>query len=1514
MKKKFGLFALVLAVLLCGSLFLLAACDETEEDPADTPATISVTVNGTAQTSGGTYNATVGTAYTFAATASNGNAVTISYVFGDAAAVTLNGTSFTPETAGSYAFTFTAEDATSFTLTLVAAEAEVPQPATISVTVNGTAQTSGGTYNATVGTAYTFAATASNGNAVTISYVFGDAAAVTLNGTSFTPETAGSYAFTFTAEDATSFTLTLVAAEAEVPQPATISVTVNGTAQTSGGTYNATVGTAYTFAATASNGNAVTISYVFGDAAAVTLNGTSFTPETAGSYAFTFTAEDATSFTLTLVAAEAEVPQPATISVTVNGTAQTSGGTYNATVGTAYTFAATASNGNAVTISYVFGDAEAEELEGTSFTPETAGSYAFTFTAEDAANFTLTLVAAEAEVPPAPQYTVTYKLGGHAAADAQVPTEQTVAENTQITLAAAVEAAEGYAFGGWNDGEDTYQAGTEYTVTDNVTMTAVWNVVHTHTYTWEVTQVPTDSAQGSATGTCSGCEAGTDGHTTTVPLPVLTEVDAYTTNVKTPATCTVAKVTTYTYAANTQITFDVTGSVDLSVAGHGTSNLTFTAAKAATCVDDACGAYVYCSVCGKYYAVTAGTSLNDPDLAISTDAQESASAFIDEDTATGHSYGVSYEDGIVTAACSNSGCDSSYTATVTIDGGTGATGTTALSASDFTFNEQTQQFTVRLPKNGYTYDGHTFSGWSVGEQTYTAGQTVTVAAGNTLEIVAQWTAVNVPQISLVVKVDGQHPIETPDGGNMPACVGTKIHYAASVPEGQVTVSYTLNGGDVQSLSAEGEFTFAEAGTYKFVITALGADDYTFTVNVKEHEWEEWEVTSAPSDSETGEISRTCLVTNHIFSLSVPVLTEEGKYTVETVDATCTESGSATYIYNIPSEYGGDTIVAAKVTLPQLEHSGTYAYNAEKQAVVFTCGECSTTIDCEITGLTVTGDASSAYVVDNGDGTYTAYGFTVEAVYTGVGDNPVTEITIPLDDENLAVTAVSASGGYGNSTVTFTYTKTEGSVSDATDNAIYTVYASAAEAGEVTASGFTPYAVSLGTLSGTGEYRFSITMTSRTSYGVYNSWLVTLDPLNEAKADAAIRPDNYILTNFGRGNGQGQAETTAEDFSYTADILSGRTFLNGWTADDTEGEPTTPTGEPTGALDFVILRTFSNGRYTTKVTVTQGTDSAVMTLTEPAAIGNEVRVYLGTDCANYTYTEVLKAQSGIGSVTSIVPSQSAVTVPGGTTLDEVLAIVDVTVNYSGVTLADLKAATECDPQCEPAYSADTDGTYTVTLTYGGQTAQIEITVDADHVHNFVDGVCNGCWARSVTADDYSGVLTPVAIENHDHGTAWWAGTTSDITMADNSAVVLTWENTRDENYFDYVIEGIFNLGGMQGTVPDGQYLDFDQASERTAEWESVTAPTMSGSYTSGTFTPAGTANAGYGSYVATITRIGTTVTVTVEFTPDASTGVQAWTRTATATNCPTGSNMLLHIAGNPFFLDNITAHYGTMAQA
>ena len=1003
MKKKFGLFALVLAVLLCGSLFLLAACDETEEDPADTPATISVTVNGTAQTSGGTYSATVGTAYTFAATASNGNAVTISYVFGDAEAEELEGTSFTPETAGSYAFTFTAEDATNFTLTLVAAEAEVPQPATISVTVNGTAQTSGGTYSATVGTAYTFAATASNGNAVTISYVFGDAEAETLNGTSFTPETAGSYAFTFTAEGATSFTLTLVATEAETPQPATISVTVNGTAQTNGGTYDATVGTAYTFAATASNGNAVTISYVFGDAAA-------------------------------------------------------------------------------------------EELNGTSFTPETAGSYAFTFTAEGATSFTLTLVATEAEVPPATQYTVTYALGDHAAADAQAPTEQTAAANATITLAGAAEAAEGYTFGGWNDGTTTYEAGAEYTVTGNVTMTAVWNVVHTHTYTWEVTAYPVES-DGAATGTCSGCAEGTEGHTKPVTLPKVIGVDETGSNLiegtvpesgaqvgkyyvtVTNPTCTADAGMAFFYVYDAETVIPFTYTVEGTALGHAYvveyDSATMTSASwtaTATCDRSGCGAtHEFTNVPAVNSEDTdnwSETSKIDYDSQMPTCTTDGKTALAYKNAAPdggvlivknvpipalGHAYEISYEDGSVKADCLK--CDSVYSATVTIGGGEDATGNTVLAAENFAFNAETQQFTVTLPENGYTYDGHTFSGWLVDGETYTEGKTVTVAAGEELSITAGWTQIATPTIDLEVSVestDDTVTIPTSNGGsiggaesNAPVCVGTTISYEVTVlnAEGATpSISYTLdNNQSVALTETSGEFKFEAAGTYVFTITAegSGAADYEFTVIVTEHDYANGskDVTTVPTATATGTLTITCKscypsAEGHSFEVELPTLTDvnvtsmAGGYRDTTYAATCEEAGSRQYTFIIPEQYGGGEIHVATVTLEQLEHSyGAATVDEATGNIIQTCANCPATQTlATLTGLSV-GWAEGAQGWYTVGGTISVSDFDV--TYTYEGDVAAYEDIIKAAiTDNITQLSTAQTGLV---TVTFTLGDTDASI-------------------------------------------------------------------------------------------------------------------------------------------------------------------------------------------------------------------------------------------------------------------------------------------------------------------------------------------------------------------------------------------------------------------------------------------------------------------------------------------------------
>ena len=147
MKKKFGLFALVLTVLLCGSLFLFAACgDGEEEEPSATPA-ISVTVNETARQSGATIEGDTEDTYTIAASVVNGEegaSVTISYVYESGEAETFTGSTFSPREAGTYVFTFTAEGASNFTLTFEIAEAQAPVVPVITASADKNEITAGG--------------------------------------------------------------------------------------------------------------------------------------------------------------------------------------------------------------------------------------------------------------------------------------------------------------------------------------------------------------------------------------------------------------------------------------------------------------------------------------------------------------------------------------------------------------------------------------------------------------------------------------------------------------------------------------------------------------------------------------------------------------------------------------------------------------------------------------------------------------------------------------------------------------------------------------------------------------------------------------------------------------------------------------------------------------------------------------------------------------------------------------------------------------------------------------------------------------------------------------------------------------------------------------------------------------------------------------------------------------------------------------------------------------------------
>lgn len=203
-------------------------------------------------------------------------------------------------------------------------------------------------------------------------------------------------------------------------------------------------------------------------------------------------------------------------------------------------------------------------------------------------------------------------------------------------------------------------------------------------------------------------------------------------------------------------------------------------------------------------------------------------------------------------------------------------------------------------------------------------------------------------------------------------------------------------------------------------------------------------------------------------------------------------------------------------------------------------------------------------------------------------------------------------------------------------------------------------------------------------------------------------------------------------------------------------------------------------------------------------------------------------------------------------------------------------------------------------------------DSAHTHSYnASGVCAcGSERFSVTVGDVTYNAEPVwgSVVNNDVSGDWWNGATTDMNLNGNAVAIFTWENTRDTSYADYAVEVAFN----SGAPGDGQFITIDYAGGWTAEWVSATAPTITHRVT-GTQPALGTENACAGTFEAVVTRIGTTVTITVSFTPDGESDV-SWTKVTTVTGCPATGSAITHITGNPFFLDNITGYAGALTAA
>ena len=361
---------------------------------------------------------------------------------------------------------------------------------------------------------------------------------------------------------------------------------------------------------------------------------------------------------------------------------------------------------------------------------------------------------------------VNYDLGiGAAESDsdsASVPNRWFGAPGTTIKLPPAPAADAGWEFTGWLvTGETELRAaGSDYTVTGTVTITAQWKSVAYTQYTWQMTTPPSDSTVGKATGTPVG-----GGDTITVDLPAFPADESGYADVPTAgmynvettkATCTEsAKKTLYytipqkqtqtqTYESY-KLLIDVEDIQAEPAKGHLYTTWIVTQQPSATAAGTATATCA--NNCGKtltiplpeldtadVYTVTGNAATCEtqgeqeytytiPDEALKDNNVSAAKGTVKElsftvtPPATGHKIEieVQFSDATETdtvtkasliARCRNAGCDKGWNeeadpanATVTFNLGSGnvQSGDVTLAEEDVKFDPETQQFTVTLP-------------------------------------------------------------------------------------------------------------------------------------------------------------------------------------------------------------------------------------------------------------------------------------------------------------------------------------------------------------------------------------------------------------------------------------------------------------------------------------------------------------------------------------------------------------------------------------------------------------------------------------------------------------------------------------------------------------------------------------------------------------------------------------------------------------------------------------------------
>ena len=314
---------------------------------------------------------------------------------------------------------------------------------------------------------------------------------------------------------------------------------------------------------------------------------------------------------------------------------------------------------------------------------------------------------------------------------------------------------EGYTFEGWFDGETQVMSGTAVTITEDQTLTARWGI-NTYTITYQV-----------------------DGQT-----------------VKTESVTYGEDIPAYTY---TKTGYDVSAWSPAAPEKMPARNLTFTAT---TKVHQHSLTYMLDGEMKSQAPVNYGTA-----VAVQADPTKTGYTFsgwtVEGATAKNGKFTMPDNDVTITGSFSAN----TYTVTFNANGGEGS-----MADQSFTYDEK-----QALAANGFTRTGWRFTGWKLGNTTYTDGQAVsnlTAEASSIVTLEAQWEHIPYTLKFVVDKSGKVYHTEQKYYGD-----------AITPPEAPEKEGYRFDGWDQNSTTMpDGDLTITAKWTsYLYLLIAMGDD-------------------------------------------------------------------------------------------------------------------------------------------------------------------------------------------------------------------------------------------------------------------------------------------------------------------------------------------------------------------------------------------------------------------------------------------------------------------------------------------------------------------------------------------------------------------------------------------------------------------------------------------------------------------------------------------------------------------